>query len=387
VAIYSLAKEMSSADGAIFATAFYLFIPYGILASRSFQPDPLMVSVMLWAVRSIYLWSSRPSLGNALLTGVLCGFAILVKPIAILPLIGVGLCVALISFQIRDIVGNKQIWLICLASVLPAGIYYLVLSKNEASNLIGSFVFSFRELLIQPSFYIRWAEKLNSMIGIGTFVACLLGAILFERRKDKALAFGLLIGYLSCGIVFPYHFQTHDYYHLMIIPIVAICISSFVSIILQEIAKQPSFWRFMALMVLLFVAGFQLWNARVELARKDFRAEIDGWKRLVRELPTDGEILAITQSYGFRLQYFGWQSVHMWPSLADISRMELEADYSFDYQKEFSERSKDMDYFLITNFSELENQPELKSILYENYPDPVRGYAHLIFNLRGESSP
>ena len=51
--LFLLARDLTSTDGALAATAFYLFSPYAILASRSFQPDPLMVMliiIFLWAV-------------------------------------------------------------------------------------------------------------------------------------------------------------------------------------------------------------------------------------------------------------------------------------------------------------------------------------------------
>ena len=47
IALYFLTSAMTNADGGVLAVAYYLFLPFGIIASRSFQPDPLMV---LWIV-------------------------------------------------------------------------------------------------------------------------------------------------------------------------------------------------------------------------------------------------------------------------------------------------------------------------------------------------
>src|SRR5688572_23935991 len=43
VFLFMLAREFASVDGALASTAIYLFLPYAVAASRSFQPDPLMV--------------------------------------------------------------------------------------------------------------------------------------------------------------------------------------------------------------------------------------------------------------------------------------------------------------------------------------------------------
>src|SRR5829696_10157681 len=40
--LYLIAKKIVSPNAALFSVAFYLFVPYGVLASRAFMPDPLM---------------------------------------------------------------------------------------------------------------------------------------------------------------------------------------------------------------------------------------------------------------------------------------------------------------------------------------------------------
>jgi len=40
VFLFLLVQELVSFEGALFSTAYYLFFPYAVIASRSFQPDP-----------------------------------------------------------------------------------------------------------------------------------------------------------------------------------------------------------------------------------------------------------------------------------------------------------------------------------------------------------
>ena len=62
---FMLVRDLVSFEGAIFSTAYYLFFPYAIIASRSFQPDSLMVMLTLsfWWIfaRWMTLTSSSPS--------------------------------------------------------------------------------------------------------------------------------------------------------------------------------------------------------------------------------------------------------------------------------------------------------------------------------------
>src|SRR5688572_22976646 len=85
--LFMLVRELISFEGAIFSTAYYLFFPYAIIASRSFQPDPLMVMLILafWWMFSRWITfisnspDGRRTWGYALLAGLLGGFAIFIK--------------------------------------------------------------------------------------------------------------------------------------------------------------------------------------------------------------------------------------------------------------------------------------------------------------------
>ena len=50
IPLFLLAKKLISINGAFVALAFYLIVPFGVFASRAFQPDPLMVMCILWAL-------------------------------------------------------------------------------------------------------------------------------------------------------------------------------------------------------------------------------------------------------------------------------------------------------------------------------------------------
>jgi hypothetical protein len=57
VALFDLSRRMTSTGGALLATAFYLFLPFGVIASRSFQPDPGMVMWVILATYAFYRWA------------------------------------------------------------------------------------------------------------------------------------------------------------------------------------------------------------------------------------------------------------------------------------------------------------------------------------------
>jgi hypothetical protein len=61
IALYLLAAALTNPDGGLVALSVYLFLPYGMQASRTFQPDPLMVSLIVTAWWTFYRWQQNPS--------------------------------------------------------------------------------------------------------------------------------------------------------------------------------------------------------------------------------------------------------------------------------------------------------------------------------------
>ena len=54
--LFLLAQKLTDSNGAFFSLLFYLFLPFGAYASRSFQPDPLMVALIIAAVWASWNW-------------------------------------------------------------------------------------------------------------------------------------------------------------------------------------------------------------------------------------------------------------------------------------------------------------------------------------------
>src|SRR5260221_713427 len=74
--LFLLVQELVSFDGALLATAYYLFFPYAIFASRSFQPDPFMVMLI-----QAFCWMFRQSIRTSawqyvLLAGLVGGIGV-----------------------------------------------------------------------------------------------------------------------------------------------------------------------------------------------------------------------------------------------------------------------------------------------------------------------
>ena len=74
IAIFLLSRQLTSDTGGVAATAVYFFLPYGVIASRSFQPDPLMTALIVFSWWGIYNWMKRAGWKWVVVAGITRGW-------------------------------------------------------------------------------------------------------------------------------------------------------------------------------------------------------------------------------------------------------------------------------------------------------------------------
>jgi 4-amino-4-deoxy-L-arabinose transferase-like glycosyltransferase len=383
IGLFFLTRAITSADGAVLATAYYLFVPFGIIASRSFQPDPLMVMLIILALWALIYWYRNPSKKTAVLAGFLAGMALFVKAVALFPIIFAFAAFFLFTKGFRKAIKDPQIWMIAGLSVIPMILYtlYGVFFGSMESQFLGRF---FPEFWRDLGFYFNWEDMASGIVGYGAVFAALLGAFLFQSAGLRAMGIGLWLGYFVFGMVFPYHFTTHSYYHLPLIPIVAICLAPIGALIFKPLTKlKPEILiRIAVLGILLAAIVIKVWDVRLDLGREDYRHEPAHWANIGEIIDHNPSVVGLVHDYGNRLAYFGWVTPKIWPPLGQQSLRELQGKPAIEVQEWFNNRAGNKDFFLVTMKNQFEKQPELKNLLYENFPVYAEGDGYLIFDLR-----
>jgi len=385
--LFLLARRLSGNNGAIVALAFYLFVPYGIIASRSFQPDPLMVSLIISALWAMVEWQAKGGWKWAITAGLLTGAAIFVKNVAVFPLF-FGILLHTLPGNFRQKIKNPQYWGIAGLAVFPT-LFYTLYGLLGAGFLGQQFSFRFfPNLWIDPVFYLRWKEQIDAVIGFGTFMFALTGMFL-APKNGRGLLQGIWIGYLMYSMTFAYHTITHDYYQLMLIPICALSLAPVVETASHKIMENfsgSSAFRlaqgFFAV-VLLLAMSIQVWNARVDLARKDYRAEAQRWASIggqINQLGNPGPVLTIAEDYGYRLAYWGWQEVEAWLDAGDLNLRSMDGR-EIDLQTKFLEKASGKTYLVVTQMNKLDDQPEIKAFVFENFPEVISTDDFVVFDL------
>ncbi|MCX6067002.1 MAG: glycosyltransferase family 39 protein [Chloroflexi bacterium] len=373
--LFWLSKNLTgSSNAALFSLAFYLLLPYGITASRAFQPDPLMVMFIIIFWWSVEHWSRRPSWGWTLISGLSGGLAILVKFPAAFFVIGAALAAILAHLGFVKSLKLPQTWALAVLGVLPpaAYLYYgLYVDGSLRQQFGGRF---YPELWISPFFYLRWFLKLENVVNILWIALALFGWLVFASKPAKTFLSGLWIAYLIFGLTFAHHISSHDYYSLPFIPIAALSIAPLAGAFLPVFLKKIRSVRSLQLLVLvLILLTLSFYSIDQYLARRanDYRPQAAFWAQVGETIGHQPGSVALTTDYGYPLAYYGWQNADPWPLAPDIQ----------DFDEVFSRLRQGKSYFLVTDFDEYERQPELQKRLNEKFPVLAQGRGFIVFDL------
>ncbi len=141
-------------------------------------------------------------------------------------------------------------------------------------------------------------------------------------------------------------------------------------------------------LVLAFGLIINLWNIRTIFHKVDYRPQAAYWENIGNVVGHDTSIIALTQDYGYPLEYFGWVSpAGYWPYTGDTSLREMAGLAQPEFLDRFKEMTRDRQYFLVTDLDELERQPQLKEALFNGYPIYSKSEGYIVFDLTQTVDP
>ncbi len=396
VFLYLLAKRMLSADGALFATAFYLLLPFGVVASRSFQPDPLMIMLLMASLLTIWLYHEKPSTKGLILAAAISGLALFIKPICIFAVYMSFVALAIYRHRTWKAIFKPDFIAFAAISFAPTAVYYLpaLFARGGSRLQVNARAQFVPKLLFEQFFWAGWFVQVGRVVGTVPFAGAFIGLLLLPKGRSRFLLAGLWIGYVLFGMTFTYLVSTHDYYQLQLIPVVALSLSPLVTLIMgriRQIYAQP-YWRAAVLVLLLILST--LFSVYENWWRSFFPFYTRSNSNIVWVGPEVGDhvkhsprTVFLTEAYGTPLAYYAELAGSNWPSVGDVEVGRIWNDPVLSVQERFEAMCivPEVEYFIVTDFLEFARQPELQEILYNHYPVLAEGEGYLIFDLRTTS--
>jgi 4-amino-4-deoxy-L-arabinose transferase-like glycosyltransferase len=376
IAVFDLARRMTSPVAALIALAYYLVLPFAVQASRSFQPDPLMTAAFVAGIYFLYRWMEEQSWKWALLAGAFLGLAALVKVVIAFLVIGAAGAAVLVAMGWR-FWKFPQVWVMAALTSLPAFGYYVLGHPGRSTEYFFAWTVDLIKLITSPHFYADWLGFVGTLFGLTSLLLAAVGTLLAPARARWLLA-GCWIGYLAYGLALPFQMFTHSYYHIQIIPLVALGLAPVAEALIEQVRLSPR-WMQAGLGALVVIAvGYESWSARSAIIAENFSDAPGFWRSLGAAIPSDANVIGLTQDYGYDLMYWGWRKVDLWPLDTDLSNAR---NAGKDPAARFAELTTGDDYFLVTAFGQLNQQPNLKKIL-EGYPVTAQGTGFVVYDLR-----
>ncbi len=429
--VYLTACMLSTRGAALFSASFFVLFPYGILASRSFQPDPLMTMLITCGIFLILKYHERPSFLTLLYASSASSLAVLLKPYSIFMTLGVFFSLSLYRQGLRKSIINRDMLIFCFLSILLPATYYVSGMLTGAGNIRehaqGSF---YPHLLLEPYFWKDWLNIIGRVFGYIPFICAFTGIFMFQGHMQKFLLSGLWISYFLFGLMFTFHIHTHDYYQMPFIPVVALSIGPFAARIYNYIPQFFNNRKFAVssatvvfAVVLAAGSGFRhagLKNYKDQIKAfgsftginpqfydflmKDYKTELKAAREIGEIIGHSTNTVFLTPDYGRSLTYHGELAGLPWPiSLSLKNRKERkipipDKEELFNphyllirtYKSELFNTTSapggyiryKPDYFIITALEEFKRQPDLKDFLYINFPVFAKSEYYLIFDLR-----
>lgn len=381
--LYLLLKRLLSWQAALIAVAYYLFLPFAVYASRSFQPDPVMTVLIVFTAYAALRWHESESWKWAIATALLAVLAVMAKVVAAY-MIG-GLMIALVLHRgLRASLRNPQIWAMAAMMALLPGLYYFLSIGDSSSNYFQNWMVALMPIVLKKSFYLGWLRRLYNFQRFVLLVA-IVGWLLFSKGTGRWLLTGLWVGYIFYGFTLPHQTMTHSYYHIQLAPVIAwslACGAAWAFALMQERwTELPSY----SLAAILLASLFPAYVAVDTLLKEDYRHEPPYWAHIGELIPDGGETIGLVQQYGHLLMYYGWHEVALWPPSGELYLAELRGNPNIhDFQAFFQQKTEGMDYFLVTAFNQFERQGELHTHLNQNYPLLIEEPGISIYDLSGQ---
>ena len=381
VFLFLSARKLLSVDEAIIATAYYLFVPMGIIISRSFQPDSLMMMLFLVSLYLLVLYFETPSTKRLLTASILASITLLLRPLVIFAVFCTFLAFSIYRKQSWKNIIDLPLISFSLISLLPSVLYYgygIIFAGFMRWKVSTSFM---PYLLTKKDFWLGWWNNVMDVAEFTPLILAILGFFLLRSRKVQYMIVGLVVAYMFFSVAFTYHIHTHPYYHIQLFPIVGLCFGVFATESIRGL-KQTSekiWWiPVTAVSMLALFVGYREVRNKLYLAHAEDPAVAAEIGEIIKHSP---HTVFVSYYYGLPVEYYGEFGGAPWPVRIEDEFYRQPGEKELSVQERISRLGFDPEYFVITQFVLFERlHQDLQTYLEENCQILAQTDSYLIYN-------
>jgi len=392
--LFAIGRRLLGRVGATVAVGAFELLPFMVVATRGFQPDPLAVAAMLVAVLAALRWSERPTGRRFVALGAIAAGAILVKA-DFAPFVIAGECAAVwiatsgpVRARLRALFGWKQlVWL--GVALLPSMIWTEFFFQSSLPLSVRINQYFIPDYLLHHAYWSNMWGELTAVFGVTVLVIAVAGFVL-AKGPLRAVLVGAVAAYIVFMVAFDYRVATHSYYQLPAVPFVALAVGHTVDVIVGVVRR----WGF-APLVPRMLAAATVAVVAVAVWREDRLPSVAGGEAEVAAARTIGAALCrpmhaiwVDVAYGEVLDYHGDMAGMDWPLAADDALTRLQGQsVSSARERLAQDRSAGARYVVSTTPLTGGMPPDLAQQL-QRFPVVLEGKAFEVWDLDpGAPSP
>jgi MFS family permease len=373
--IYALGRRLLSRIAGLVAAVVFVLLPVGVVISRTFMPDPLMVVAIIGACLALVIDDTEQSTRSLVVAAVAGAFALFVKSVAAFYVLPVLFALVVARDGWRGLFRRRSIALAGMV-LLPALLWqvYGTFVQHFLIDQAGARLLP--DLLTHASFWAGWWLRATVMASVVLIMLAVAGLVVARGRARWVIG-AIALGYVAFGFVFTYHYSSHLYYHLPLLVPIGLGIGALVDrlVRLARATRSPLAVGAAAMIVpLLALAVFSWPSPLVGSASSD---QLARWADDQAVAVMVGEVtghstrvIMLASEDGDLLRYYGWIAGTEWPAAADLKQIRLADASSPPAEQRFRQLSDEpggADYFVVTALDELSNQPDLQELLDRGY--------------------
>ncbi|MHB1482035.1 MAG: hypothetical protein ACYCXH_06935, partial [Bellilinea sp.] len=258
---------------------------------------------------------------------------------------------------------------------------YHVYAVYITGKMAGQFSLRFFPAMWKdPANYFEWYKMIRTVVRLEWLLVAVMGIFLLRDRFARWLLLGVLAGYGLYGMVFIYYTTTHDYYHLPLIPVVALGVGSVMAVLISHLNLGRPWSEVVLAGAILIPLSVNLADSVMELRSRDFRADVALAEEVGALFTPEEKIVSMAPYDSGTLRYWGWVNASNWMTTQDFALRQL-AGQNIDTANLFSEATAGMDYFLVMNFDQLAEQPDLQQLLQDGYAVSAQTDDYILYDL------
>ncbi len=222
IAIFLLVKEWSGKRVAYLSALTFAVLPYSIYYSRAILPEPAMLFFSTFAIYSFDRWTRIQHAGWYLSSALSLAIALLLKPFVVF-LAPVFAVIVWLQFG-KNFWKNLWLYLYGLMAVAPLLLWRDWIANYPEGIPASDWLYNGNGIRFRPAWF-RWLgyERLTKlMLGFSGLVFLPFGLI--DKNKDTLLYLAWWLGIGSYLTVFATGNVQHDYYQIIMLPILSITV-------------------------------------------------------------------------------------------------------------------------------------------------------------------